>query len=144
MKGQNSRYKGLSTDKPRDALTRMTRIKIRLCNLSNRIKSHLSHTGVMAVLCITAEGFYNECFGITMIKNILSSLIFVWVSHLQLLNPPMSACLLSRKAAWYKSNINQETPAEGTQRREIFVTHDERSLTGAFGANFYNSTDGSI
>lgn len=39
------------------------RIKIRLCNLSNRIKFHLSHSGVMAVLCIIAEGFHKECVG---------------------------------------------------------------------------------
>ena len=49
--------KGLPTDKPYGVLTRMMRIKIRLCNLSNRIKFHLCRSRVMAVLCIMGMGF---------------------------------------------------------------------------------------
>lgn len=63
-----------------------------------------------------------------------ASLILVRVSHLQSLNPTsMSACFLSWKAAWQKSNINQETPVKWTQTQEIFVKHDERSLIAAGG-----------
>lgn len=70
------------------------RIKPCLCNLSNRITFHLFRSGVMVVLCIAAEGFHNKCFSISMIKTSL----IIGVSHLQLLNPTMSACLLFRKA----------------------------------------------
>lgn len=69
MKGINVASEGSSADRPRGALTGMMRIKLCLYNLSNRIKFHLCRSGVMLVLCITAEGFQNECFRISVIKK---------------------------------------------------------------------------
>lgn len=121
------------------ALTRLMRIKIRVQNLSNRIKFHLSSSGATAAPCVMAEGFHYKCFSTTVMKNTVSSLIFAGLCHHQLLNPTMSACLLSRNAAWRRSNISgtdlistERHQRSETQRRDI-VSHDERCLTAADG-----------
>lgn len=52
-------------------------------------------------------------------KNTMALLIFVWVSHLQLFIPTMSA----GKAALHKPNINQEAHGEANTKEKRFLWH---------------------